>query len=67
MFLDEWKKYLNANNPLGYKGNFAKAFSEFVKKYWNSDVASISPSKFKSTIADSCETFDKFSYIYYFF
>ena len=53
-------KYLNERNPLGNKGEFAKAYAKLAKDYWNSTISPISAKEFKRVIGRHNETFSGF-------
>lgn len=42
---------INLENPLGHKGDVAHAFAELVVDVWRGDLRSITPRKFKRTMA----------------
>ena len=59
--LGNWMKYLNERNPLGNKGDFAKAYAKLTKDYWNSTISPISAKEFKRVIGRHNETFSGFN------
>lgn len=51
---DFYKRDLNYDNPLGYRGQVAKAYGEFVHQIYNS-ASSVAPSNFKKVVG-KCNT-----------
>lgn len=60
MLAGSWIKYLNERNPLGNKGDFAKAFAKLMKDYWTSTISPITAKEFKLVIGKHNETFAGF-------
>ncbi|RMD43389.1 hypothetical protein DV735_g1702, partial [Chaetothyriales sp. CBS 134920] len=48
--LDEYKRELNRDNPLGHDGNVALAYGQLIHQIYADATNSCSPSKFKTTI-----------------
>lgn len=42
-----WGKAVNFVNPLGTKGNLARAFANIVKEMWQGEITTISPITFR--------------------
>ena len=45
-----WKRDLNSTNLLGHHGNVARAYGDLLKKLYEGDVSSFSPSHFKNVV-----------------
>ncbi|OHT11697.1 Clan CA, family C19, ubiquitin hydrolase-like cysteine peptidase [Tritrichomonas foetus] len=52
-----WKADLNETNPIGMKGNLARAFADLVKNIWSGDSAVIAPHDLKMTIGQFAPQF----------
>ncbi|CAA7059304.1 unnamed protein product [Microthlaspi erraticum] len=50
-FLQDYSNDINAENPLGMKGELANAFGGLLRKLWSSGVDTVAPRCFKSKLA----------------
>ena len=48
---DAYKDEINRTNPLGMRGELATQFGRLIKKLWNGEGASVTPSAFKATLS----------------
>lgn len=44
---DRYQDELNEDNPLGMKGEIAKAYAELIKQLWSSKYSYVTPRPFK--------------------
>ena len=44
---DKYKEELNEDNPLGMKGEIAKAFADLAKQLWSGKFSYVTPRAFK--------------------
>eukprot|EP01080_Neovahlkampfia_damariscottae_P004225 gene4225-7562_t len=58
-FLNEnYKHDINKTNPLGMKGKLAITYGELIKKMWNGNSSSISPTQFKYVLSQFAPQFN---------
>ena len=58
-FLNEnYKHDLNKTNPLGMKGKLATVYGELIKKMWNGNNSSVSPTQFKYILSQFAPQFN---------
>ncbi|ESQ33499.1 hypothetical protein EUTSA_v10006750mg [Eutrema salsugineum] len=50
-FLKDYSEDINADNPLGMRGELAIAFGELLRKLWSSGQNSVAPRSFKTKLA----------------
>ncbi|OHS98373.1 Ubiquitin carboxyl-terminal hydrolase 9 [Tritrichomonas foetus] len=50
MLNDDWEADLNEKNPIGMKGNLAKAFASLAKEVWSGESSVIAPRQLKSVV-----------------
>ncbi|CAI0419696.1 unnamed protein product [Linum tenue] len=60
-FLDDYKKEINWENPLGMKGGLAVAFGDLLRKLWTPGSSSISPTIFKQRLATFAPQFSGYN------
>jgi ubiquitin carboxyl-terminal hydrolase 8 len=48
---DAYKEEINRTNPLGMRGELATQFGRLIKKLWNGEATSVTPSAFKATLS----------------
>jgi ubiquitin carboxyl-terminal hydrolase 4/11/15 len=48
---DAYKEEINRTNPLGMRGELATQFGRLIKKLWNGESTSVTPSAFKATLS----------------
>ena len=48
---DTWRKEINSKNPLGMKGELARAYGQLVRKMWLGNTPVVSPADFKAKVA----------------
>lgn len=44
---DKYQEELNEDNPLGMKGEIAKAYAELIKQLWSGKYSYVTPRPFK--------------------
>uniref|UniRef100_A0AAY4DF69 Ubiquitin carboxyl-terminal hydrolase 15 n=1 Tax=Denticeps clupeoides TaxID=299321 RepID=A0AAY4DF69_9TELE len=47
---DKYKEELNEDNPLGMKGEIAKAYAELIKQLWSGKFSYVTPRPFKTQV-----------------
>ncbi|KAA0171406.1 hypothetical protein FNF27_06316 [Cafeteria roenbergensis] len=58
-FLDErrWKRDLNFDNPLGFKGGLASAYAKLMRAMWKGGLGSVAPSQVKEVVSRNAPQF----------
>jgi ubiquitin carboxyl-terminal hydrolase 4/11/15 len=47
---DQYKAELNVDNPLGMRGEIAKAFADLLAQLWSGNQSSVAPRSFKTQV-----------------
>ncbi|KAG1670073.1 Ubiquitin carboxyl-terminal hydrolase 15 [Nymphon striatum] len=58
---DNYYEEINADNPLGMRGEIAKAFGELVKNLWSGRYSHVSPKNFKMQVGRFAPQFSGYS------
>ncbi|CAN8303606.1 unnamed protein product [Cochlearia groenlandica] len=56
-FVQDYSNDINADNPLGTRGELAVAFGELLKTLWSSDQNAVAPQDFKAKLAQFAPQF----------
>lgn len=54
---DKYQDELNEDNPLGMKGEIAKAYAELIKQLWSGKYSYVTPRPFKVRMELDVSTF----------
>ncbi|KAL4187332.1 hypothetical protein AMTRI_Chr09g18480 [Amborella trichopoda] len=60
-FLQDYNKEINQHNPLGMKGELARAFGDLLRELWSPGKSPIAPRAFKATLARFASQFSGYN------
>ncbi|CAF4393173.1 unnamed protein product [Rotaria socialis] len=60
-FLGQYEDHINRDNPLGMKGDVAKAYGEFIREMWSGKSSCCAPRSLKQSVARYAPQFSGFA------
>uniref|UniRef100_A0A1I8JJ24 ubiquitinyl hydrolase 1 n=1 Tax=Macrostomum lignano TaxID=282301 RepID=A0A1I8JJ24_9PLAT len=60
MLSDKWRSELNCTNPLGMRGEIAKAYAALIANLWSGKFSYLAPRDFKATLSEFAPQFSGF-------